>query len=160
LVLPYNLDKWANDKAHVLQNANKHNRHIVAYELVVSDASKLDWLDIGWMSEVNRKTYKIRLDRLIIHPESGRHSISYTCLEEDMDSVAESRMDSDSIEFSLRDETRSTTLRLDRNRMKFSVNGTLFWSAGTTPADDLVPWIYHCGEEGCAIEITKIELDN
>jgi hypothetical protein len=158
LVLPFACDQWAHDKAHVIKTGNKHNRRIQAFECQIGDASKMDWLDIGWMSECNRKTYKVRLFRL--SETNERQSIKYTCMEEDLNSVGETKTDSDSIEFSLRDESGSTILRLERDRMKFSMNGTLFWSAGDTPADDLVPWIYHCGEDGSGIEITKIELDN
>lgn len=161
LVLPYSIEKWVNDKPHVIKTGNKHNRRIKAYELKIGDASKLDWLDFGWMSEDTRNAYKVRLNRPKVNDENGRRSILYTCMEEDLNSVGETRMDKDSIEINLPEEDGSPLLfRLERERMKFSFHGNLFWSAGDTPASDLVPWIYHCGEEGSAIEITKIELDN
>ena len=161
LVLPYSIEPWVNDKPHVIKSGNKHNRRILAFELKIGDATKLDWLDFGWMSKETRKAYKVRLNSPKVNPENGRRSIMYTCMEEDLNSVGETRMDKDSISIDLPEDAGSTLMfRLERERMKFSFHGNLFWSAGDTPANDLVPWIYHCGEEGSAIEITKIELEN
>ncbi|GKY91888.1 hypothetical protein MPSEU_000160400 [Mayamaea pseudoterrestris] len=161
LQLPHSIEAWLNDKPHVIKTGNKHHRRISAYVLRIRDADKLDWLDFGWVSEATRLAYKVRLHKPRVNEENGRRSISYSCIEEDLNSVGETRMDKDSISINLPEDAGSTlTFRLERERMKFCYHGNLFWSAGETPAEDLAPWIYHCGEEGSAVEITMIELEH